>query len=553
MPMTGEYDPHDDDSQAVEMSGPDNDRFYSSNLLDWVPLCPQLKDSAVRLYWIMRALVIEKHGPVRKLTILQLCYLLPAKPAAPGEPVKPSSRSRVRSLLDDLTKVGLVTTPDGKQIKTSSRASASGALRLRINDRPFPGYTGPRNAFGLLDAVRDAAAEASAKAIKEEAARAAARKAERAAEAAGQISGPQVAPESAGQISDPAGQISDPAGQISDLDSGSDLQDHDLPFSPPVQSPRTPPTSVRPSVSVGEGARESTDGGTDGGGVIEEQEQGAPTAGDGVGTAAAGAAPGKDAATGEGPRAGGVVPVERTPGVATLQAVAAVAPQWTITEAAALRDQGAVASRMLENGFTPQEIQHALLSRPLPHPLTHTVGAVVAGRLRDLIAAGPASAAAPIAPWVPGQAGPTAGQPPTPTPLPIEERRAQLEAAVRGAAVHRNCEGEPDGAYCDRLALPGEVLCARCLHGHDRMCAAGCGRAVVTPGAQCIKCANAPDQLCPGHDGPCGRPAVTDTGLCFKCEWARAEAQRAGDDDLAAVLAAAVAAAEAEGATNAPF
>lgn len=39
----------------------------------------------MRLHWILRALVIEQHGPVRKLTLMELCYLLPAKPVKPGE------------------------------------------------------------------------------------------------------------------------------------------------------------------------------------------------------------------------------------------------------------------------------------------------------------------------------------------------------------------------------------------------------------------------------------------------------------------------------------
>ncbi|MDX2290929.1 MULTISPECIES: hypothetical protein [Streptomyces] len=44
---------------------------------DWVAVCPQLGDPAVRLYLILRSLVIDKHGPVRKLTLAELCHLLP--------------------------------------------------------------------------------------------------------------------------------------------------------------------------------------------------------------------------------------------------------------------------------------------------------------------------------------------------------------------------------------------------------------------------------------------------------------------------------------------
>ncbi|MET8513261.1 hypothetical protein [Streptomyces sp. NPDC005077] len=79
--------------------------------------------------------------------------------------------------------------------------------------------------------------------------------------------------------------------------------------------------------------------------------------------------------------------MEMTPGVQVLRAVAAEAPEWTITHAESLRDQGLVASGMLLEGFTPQEIRHALLSKPLPRPVRTTVAAVVGRRLRDREAA----------------------------------------------------------------------------------------------------------------------------------------------------------------------
>lgn len=233
-------EPEDDNSQEVELYGPEDGGLYSSNLKDWIPLCPELSDSAVRLYWIMRALVIEKHGPVRKLTLMELCHLLPKKPVKRGEKVTPSSAGRIRILLRALTGVGLVTTPDGRRLTTSSRIKASGdALRIRINDAPPRGYTGPRNAFAVLDAVKAPAAKAAQKVSAHQAAQEAARRAEKKAQDAGQKSDP---PRGAGQISDPPGQISDPH-------SGADLQDRELPFSPPVQSSRSA-TPVRPSVRV---------------------------------------------------------------------------------------------------------------------------------------------------------------------------------------------------------------------------------------------------------------------------------------------------------------
>ncbi|MFG2631061.1 hypothetical protein [Streptomyces sp. NPDC048473] len=312
----------------------------------------------------------------------------------------------------------------------------------------------------------------------------------------------------------------------------------------PVTLSTTPNDSVRPSVfdvQVPDASGSGTDGRTDGGGVgVEEQR---PVAAGGAGPAA-GAAPNTNAAA----RAGGA-PVEMTPGVEVLRAIAAEASEWTITHAESLRDQGLMASGMLLEGFTAQEIRHALLSQPLPRPLTHTVGAVVKGRLRDLLAAGPASAVRPI----PAQ---TSGDPRQPTERRADlssaasvswaERQQQLAAATSGHGPQRDCQGET----CSRLALPGEDLCARCLREVDPVCAAGCGRTVVAESSMCIPCVDAADTAralgCPGHDGPCGRTVQTVTGLCWKCEAARTQARQESDADLSAALANAAAAVAAE-------
>ncbi|MFE7779298.1 hypothetical protein ACFU5O_36640 [Streptomyces sp. NPDC057445] len=539
--MPGEYDENADTSQRAELYAPDNDGLYTSQLHDWIPLCPELRDSAVRLYWIMRALVIEKHGPVRKLSLLQLCYLLPSKPVKPGEPVKPSSLARIRSLLAELSAVKLISTPEGKPVKTSSRASASGApLRIRINDRPRGGYSGPRNAFALLAEVRKPAAEAAERAVKKERERAAKKQAEQAAGEAGQKS----SPEGAGQISSPRGQISSPRGQISSPDSRADLQDRELPFSPPahtLRSDQTPPP-VRPSVEVADAC--ATDGRTDGGGV-DQQEEALPGAATGGETAAADAAPNSGSSRGAG-LGSGPVAVGPTPGVQVLRAIAAECPQWTITHAETLRDQGLVATGMLASGFTPQEIRHALLSRPLPDRMTHTVGAVVARRLRDLLAAGPAS----TVPAIPAQQA-TAGEPGSDDrggqPKSWAEKRARLAAEVAGQGRHRPCTG--DGGFCPRLALPDSDLCGPC-QGVNPMCVSGCGRTVVATGDRCIPCtavgdADPAEGLCPGHDGPCGRPVVT-AGLCHRCLAKAEAARRASDAEWEATRAAAVAAARAQ-------
>ncbi|MFF3994387.1 hypothetical protein ACFYX8_13880 [Streptomyces cyaneofuscatus] len=113
---------------------------------DWIPVCRELSDSAIRLYLILRSLVIEKRGPVRKLTLWELCHLLPRKPVGPGEKPGPSNISRIRTLLRQLTAIGLVTTPEGHRLTTSSRPLAAGRRVHRVptygdspqRHRPYP-------------------------------------------------------------------------------------------------------------------------------------------------------------------------------------------------------------------------------------------------------------------------------------------------------------------------------------------------------------------------------------------------------------------------------
>ena len=231
----------------------------------------------------------------------------------------------------------------------------------------------------------------------------------------------------------------------------------------------------RPSVREAEVVRVSgagTEGGMDGGGgVIEVQERGPVRAG----------GPGGEATTSGEAGAGAVPavagPVVLMPGAEVLRAVAAEAPEWTLT-GDMLRDQGLAVSGMLLEGFTAQEVRHALLSRPLPQPLTHTVGAVVSRRLRDLIAAGPASGVRPIPEqhqadsWASGGYGVRGGYgygdggrdgsgDVTPVPPSWGARHAELEAVTAGRSVLRNCDG--DDGLCDRLAVVGEDRCGEHL------------------------------------------------------------------------------------------
>ncbi|MFJ9529859.1 hypothetical protein [Streptomyces cyaneofuscatus] len=50
--------------QKVELYPPvDDDGWHSSQIRDWIPVCPELSDSAIRLYLILRSLVIENAAP----------------------------------------------------------------------------------------------------------------------------------------------------------------------------------------------------------------------------------------------------------------------------------------------------------------------------------------------------------------------------------------------------------------------------------------------------------------------------------------------------------
>ncbi|MFE2823498.1 hypothetical protein [Streptomyces sp. NPDC059271] len=430
------YDEVSDTSQRAELLGPDDDEgFYTSQLRDWIPLCPQLRDSSARLYWIMRALVIEKRGPVRKLTLLQLCYLLPAKQMKPGEKAKPSSLARVRSLLSELSQEGLISTPEGGPIKTSSRAGAAAApLRIRINDKPRRGYEGPRNAFALLDEIRRPAAEAAEKAVRKERERAARRRALR-SECAGQISGPLG---EAGQESSPRGQILGPRGQISSPDSAPDLQIPDLPFRPSVQTSRSESGgSVHPSVSVGDGRGSDTDGGMDGTGdvQIEDQRTPAPRHGERPGSSVA-----------EGPE-------EVSPGERLLRRVGRYHPEISagLSMGETLADQARVVTALLASGVTGEEIRAVLVDRPYPEPSkrTHSMAALIGARLSGITPPPPS-----IGSQVPTQ----------PFPLAADAwvTVSRTLQASTPPATQRACEGEIGNTFCERLALPGSHLCARC-------------------------------------------------------------------------------------------
>ena len=196
---------HSEAEVLVELYGPENDGWYSSRILDWISLCDDLRDPDTRGYLVLRALVYEKYKkPIRNLTLSLLCELIP------GPNGKASSQGRVRGILKALSDVGLVSTPEGGPLKTSSRASAAGKpLRIRINDMPQEGYPGWRNAEAKLKWLQ----------------------AGKPFMGAGQNSDPVCG---SGEDGSEAGRNSDPRGSNSDPHSGSDLRKREHPLVPSI-------------------------------------------------------------------------------------------------------------------------------------------------------------------------------------------------------------------------------------------------------------------------------------------------------------------------------
>lgn len=136
---------------VVHLSGPADGGWHHTVTRDWAAVCPSIGATAYRLWAIARSLVIEKSGGVRKLTLNELCQLLP------GPNGKPSSLGRVRDAIRELSAVGLFSTKDGAPLTTSSsKRAAERPLLIRINDFPRDpaSYEGPRNAFAVLERIR---------------------------------------------------------------------------------------------------------------------------------------------------------------------------------------------------------------------------------------------------------------------------------------------------------------------------------------------------------------------------------------------------------------
>lgn len=137
--------------------------------------------------------------------------------------------------------------------------------------------------------------------------------------------------------------------------------------------------------------------------------------------------------------------MEASPGVHFLLGLGTRYPELLLT-GAALQDQGAVVTALLDGGWSPGHLQHVIAGRPLPHPVRTSVGAIVAARLRSAQSTPPPPPRPPTGWGVEG---------PAPTPRPAD--RTPREALAHRALVECAGCGTPG-------PVPGEDLCPACLN-----------------------------------------------------------------------------------------
>ncbi|MGW2563402.1 hypothetical protein ACWCXB_30105 [Streptomyces sp. NPDC001514] len=169
---------------------------------------------------------------------------------------------------------------------------------------------------------------------------------------------------------------------------------------------------------------------------------------------------------------------ELSAGVRLLLTIGARQPELLLT-GQVLRDQGQIVTVMLDAGWTPEQLQHVMTSRPLPQPVRTSVGAIIAARLRA------AQACPPPAAW--------AHEHETDTP------------EVSRQAPHSTTTAAADRSVSDALARRVLVECT------------GCGKPGTAPGEDmCPECLNWP--LCHTCPGPTPRRAHPEgDGRCTTC------------------------------------
>ncbi|MEV6048681.1 hypothetical protein [Streptomyces xanthochromogenes] len=134
--------------------------------------------------------------------------------------------------------------------------------------------------------------------------------------------------------------------------------------------------------------------------------------------------------------------VEPSCGVDLLLALGARQPELLLT-GAALRDQGAVVTGLLDQGWKPEHLHYVIAGRPLPHPIRTSVSAIIAARLRS------------------AQSTP----PPFLTGYGVDERVPPAQAADRTPQEALTHRPHVECAGCGAPGtVPGEDLCPACLN-----------------------------------------------------------------------------------------
>lgn len=136
--------------------------------------------------------------------------------------------------------------------------------------------------------------------------------------------------------------------------------------------------------------------------------------------------------------------ISRNPGVDLLLAIGADRPEFLLT-GKTLQDQGLAVAGMLDAGWTREQLRQVIAGRPLPDQITTTVGAIVAGRLRQALSGPAPGTASSFGGWSSRE------DKPTPTPAAWS---AETVAPRKGVG---ECEG--NHGMCGRPTEPGSLLC----------------------------------------------------------------------------------------------
>ncbi|UZI33972.1 hypothetical protein [Streptomyces sp. VB1] len=151
-----------DAGEMFEFSGTITDYWSYTQVRDYLMLMPGMTHVAYRLYSLLRSMIAEAsrrrddeswNGGMRRMTIDQLCWLLP------GPKDKPTSVSTMYEVLGALEELNLVVPKDTRelegisQLKGKQRAAKGISRGFIVNDLPPDAvHTGWRNAWDKLDA-----------------------------------------------------------------------------------------------------------------------------------------------------------------------------------------------------------------------------------------------------------------------------------------------------------------------------------------------------------------------------------------------------------------